>query len=139
MGTGAWQLLLATALVPAGQVIEGGVLSTTEKVVVHCAVLLDASLAVKVMVVWPADTRVPAVGDWVMVISPGDVQLSLAVVELTKLGTGTRQVAPAYACSGAGQTMVGAVTSFTVMVNVHWAVLSAPSVAVRVMVVVPKG
>ena len=63
LGTAAWQLVLALALVGAGQVTVGGVLSVTVKVVVQLALLPAASVAVTVIVWAPRPTIVPAAGD----------------------------------------------------------------------------
>ena len=59
--------------------ITGAVLSVTVKVVVQVAELLAASFTVRVTVVTPVETRVPAAGDWVMVRDEAAVQLSVAV------------------------------------------------------------
>ena len=50
LGTAAWQLAPALALVAAGQVTVGGVWSVTVKLVVQVALLPAASVAVTVMV-----------------------------------------------------------------------------------------
>ena len=63
LGTGAWQLAAALALVAAGQETVGGVLSVTVKVVVQEALLPAASVAVTVIGCAPRPTSVPAVGD----------------------------------------------------------------------------
>ena len=52
----------ADALVPAGQVTVGGVLSVTVNVVVQVFVLPAASVAVTVTVCEPGPTGVPAAG-----------------------------------------------------------------------------
>ena len=62
LGTAAWQLAFALAVVAAGQVTVGGVLSVTVKVVVQEALLPAASVAVTVIVCGPRPTIVPAVG-----------------------------------------------------------------------------
>ena len=62
-GTVAWQLASALALVGAGQLTVGGVLSVTVKLVVQEALLPAASVAVTVIVCVPRPTIVPAVGD----------------------------------------------------------------------------
>ena len=62
-GTAAWQLLSALALVGAGQLTVGGVLSVTVNVVLQVALLPAASVAVTVMVCAPRPTSVPAAGD----------------------------------------------------------------------------
>ena len=63
LGTAAWQLAPALALVAAGQVTVGGVLSVTVKLVVQVALLPAASVAVTVIVRAPRPTIVPAAGD----------------------------------------------------------------------------
>ena len=62
-GTAAWQLPSALALVGAGQVTVGIVVSFTVNVVVQVALLPAASVAVTVMVCAPNPTSVPAPGD----------------------------------------------------------------------------
>ena len=62
-GTAAWQLPLALALVGAGQVTVGTVVSFTVNVVVQVALLPAGSVAVTVMVCAPRPTNVPAAGD----------------------------------------------------------------------------
>ena len=63
LGTAAWQFASALALVAAGQVTVGGVLSVTVKLVVQVELLPAASVAVTVMVCEPKPTSVPAAGD----------------------------------------------------------------------------
>ena len=63
LGTAAWQLASASALVAAGQVTVGAVASETVKVVVQLALLPAASVAVTVIVCVPTPTNVPAAGD----------------------------------------------------------------------------
>jgi len=63
LGTAAWQLAPALALVAAGHVTVGGVLSVTVKLVVQVALLPAASVAVTVIVWAPNPTCVPAAGD----------------------------------------------------------------------------
>src|SRR5438445_11037388 len=53
LGTAAWQLAPALALVAAGQVTVGGVLSVTVKLVVQVPMLPAASVAVTVIVCAP--------------------------------------------------------------------------------------
>ena len=62
-GTAAWQAPSALALVGAGQLTVGGVLSVTVNVVLQVALLPAASVAVTVMVCAPRPTIVPAAGD----------------------------------------------------------------------------
>ena len=59
-------------LMSVGQVIVGGVLSVTVKVVVQVLELFAASVAVTVIVVVPIPTSVPADGVCDKVIEPGE-------------------------------------------------------------------
>ena len=63
LGTTAWQLAPALALVAAGQVTVGAVVSFTVNVVMQVALLPAASVAVTVIVCAPRPTNVPAAGD----------------------------------------------------------------------------
>jgi len=72
------------------------------------------------------------------VIALAALQLSLTVTPLRTLGTAAWQLAPALALVGAGQLTVGTVVSFTVNVVVQVVLLPASSVAVTVIVCVPK-
>ena len=63
VGTAAWQLALALAVVGAGQFTVGGVTSLTMNVVVQVELLPAASVAVTVMLFVPNPTIVPAAGD----------------------------------------------------------------------------
>ena len=62
-GTVAWQVPSALALVGAGQLTVGTVVSVTVKVVVQVALLPASSVAVTVIVFVPNPTSVPATGD----------------------------------------------------------------------------
>src|SRR5437870_7322086 len=66
------------------------------------------------------------------------LQLSLALTPPKTSGTAARQLVPALALEGAGQTTVGTVSSVTVKVVVQVALLVAASVAVTVIVCVPN-
>src|SRR6266704_6555427 len=66
------------------------------------------------------------------------LQLSLALTPPNTSGTAARQFVPALALVGAGQITVGAASSVTVKVVVQVALLPAASVAVTVIVCVPK-
>ena len=66
------------------------------------------------------------------------LQLSLAVTPLNTFGTAAWQVPSALALVGAGQFTVGTVASVTVKVVAQVALLPASSVAVTVIVFVPK-
>ena len=63
LGTAAWQLLSALALVGAGQLTVGTVVSFTVNVVVQVALLPASSVDATVMVCAPRPTIVPAAGD----------------------------------------------------------------------------
>src|SRR5258705_9942558 len=66
------------------------------------------------------------------------LQLSLALTPPNTSGTAARQFVPALTLVGAGQITVGAVSSVTVRVVVHVALLVAASVAVTVIVCTPN-
>src|SRR6185436_5220620 len=137
LGTAAWQLAPALAVEAAGQATIGGVLSVTVNVVVQVVLLPAASVAVTVIVCGPTPPIVPAAGDWVRVIAPAALQVSLTVTPLSTLGTAAWQLAPALAVEAAGQATVGGVLSVTVNVVVQVALLPAASVAVTVIVCGP--
>ena len=105
---------------------------------VQVAVLPDPSVAVSVIVVVPSPSVAPAAGDCVM--SGELVQLSVAVTELVRSGALPWQLPSAEMLAGveAHTVMVGAESSTTVWFTVHVAVLPDPSVAVNVIVVVPR-
>src|SRR2546425_12714991 len=86
-GTTAWQLPLALALVGAGQLTVGAVVSFAVNVVVQVALLPAGSVAVTVMVCAPRPTNVPAAGVWLKVILPAPAQPPLTVTPLRTLGT----------------------------------------------------
>src|SRR6185369_8783670 len=122
----------------AGQITVGGVVSLTVNVVVQVPLLPAASVAVTVIVCGPRPTRVPADGLWVSVIAALELQLSLTVTPPKTFGTAAWQLAPALAVDGAGQISVGGVASVTVTIVVQLALLPAASVAVTVIVCVPR-
>src|SRR5438105_10442435 len=86
-GTAAWQLPSALALVGAGQLTLGTVVSVTVNVVVQVALLPASSVAVTVMVFVPNPTSAPAAGDWTRVIPLVPLQLSLTVTPANTSGT----------------------------------------------------
>jgi hypothetical protein len=87
LGTAAWQLPFASALLAgAHAVMFGAVTSVTVKVVVQVDALLAASFTVIVTFVVPVPTSVPAAGDCVMT-KPAAPQLSVAVTLPLKSGT----------------------------------------------------
>ena len=77
--------------------MTGGVFSITVKLVVQFAELLAASVTVMIIVVTPVETRVPAIGDCVIVKADDAVQLSVAVTLAVKSGTIAWQLALAFA------------------------------------------
>ena len=108
----------------------------TVNVVVHVEELLDASIAVSVIVCGPKPTSVPAVGDCV-IVTP--LQLSVATTLVTKFGTAAWHELFADAdCGGAQVVITGGVVSSTVNVVVHVAELLEPSVTVIVTVCGPR-
>src|SRR3989454_8285593 len=66
------------------------------------------------------------------------LQLSLALTPPKTSGTAARQLVPALTLVGAGQLIVGAVSSVTVKVVVQVALLVAASVAVTVITCTPN-
>jgi len=72
----------------------------------------------------------------VIVIAPAAEQLSLALA--ATVGTAAWQFASALASGTVGQTTVGAVVSVTAKLVVQLALLPAASVAVTVIVCVPR-
>jgi len=138
LGTAAWQLASALAPGTGEQTTVGAVLSLTVKVVVQVALLPAASVAVTVIVCVPTPTTVPAAGDWLSVIEFVPLQFPVAVTPLNTLGTVAWQFASALAPGTAGQITVGTVLLVTVKVVVQLALLPAASVAVTVIVCVPR-
>jgi len=138
LGTAAWQLPSALAPGTGEQTTVGAVLSLTVKVVVQVALLPAASVAVTVIVCVPTPTTVPAAGDWLSVIEFVPLQFPVAVTPLNTLGTVAWQFASALAPGTAGQITVGTVLLVTVKVVVQLALLPAASVAVTVIVCVPR-
>src|SRR5437773_12106466 len=111
---------------------------STVKVVGQLAVFPAASVAVTVIVWVPRPTSVPAAGDWLKVIALAAVQASLTLTPLITLGTAAWQFPSALAPGTAEQITVGAVVSLTVKVVVQLALFPASSVAVTVIVWVPR-
>jgi hypothetical protein len=117
----------------AGQLSDGGVVSSTVTVNEQFVVLPDASVAVQVTVVVPFGNVEPDGGVQDAVI-PGQLSLDVAV----KLTTAEHCPESVPVVMFAGQFRVGASLSFTVTVNEQ---LAEPSllVAVQLTVVVPFG
>src|SRR5437899_7128504 len=111
LGTAAWQLPSALAPGTGEQTTVGAVLSLTVKVVVQVALLPAASVAVTVIVCVPTPTSVPAVGDWLNVISAASLQSSLTLTPPITSGTAASQL---LAPGTAEQIRIGAVLSVTV-------------------------
>src|SRR5438874_2355116 len=137
LGTAAWQVSSALAGCVAEQITVGALLSVTVKVVEQVALFPAASVAVTVIVFVPRPTRAPATGDWLKVIAPVAVQLSLTVTSPNTLGTAAWQFASALAPGAAEQTTLGGVVSVTVKVVEQAALLPAASVAITVIVCAP--
>src|SRR5438034_3990557 len=98
----------------AGQVIVGGALSTTLKVVVTTVVFPEVSLTVIVTVYEPTPTSVSAAGLCVISRFARGVQLSEATRFVMKFGTSTlSQVELTLAVTGAGAVTVGGTFSVT--------------------------
>src|SRR5439155_249018 len=116
----------------------GAVVVLTVKVVVQLALFPAASVAVTVIVWVPRPTRVPGAGDWLKAIALGALQSSLTLAPPMTLGTAAWQVSSALAGGVAEQIIVGALLSVTVKVVVQLALFPAASVAVTVMVCVPR-
>jgi hypothetical protein len=137
-GTAAWQFASALALESAGQFTVGAVVSVTVKLVVQVALLPVASVAVTVMVCAPRPISVPAAGDWLKVKPLVPLQPPLKVTPPRTSGTGAWQFASALALVASGQTTVGVALPLTVKRVVQVTLLPAASVAVTVIVFVPR-
>ena len=124
--------------VEAHTVIVGAVASTTVWFTVQVAVFPLPSVAVSVIVVVPKPNVAPATG--LCVIVGEAVQLSVAVTPPVKSGADAWQDPLAVMLAGveAQAVITGSVSSTTVWLTVQVAVFPAPSVAVSVIVVVPK-
>src|SRR5436309_303176 len=122
----AWQLLSALALVGAGQLTVGAVVSFTVKVVVQVALLPAPSVAVTVMVCAPNPTSVPATG-LRLNVNAFVPQPPLTVTPLKTLGTAVWQLPSALALESAGQLTVGNVLPVTVKLVVQVALFPAAS------------
>src|SRR5213595_2693601 len=138
LGTAAWQFISALAPGIGEQTTVGAVLSVTVKVVVQVALLPASSVAVTVIVWVPRPTSVPAAGDWLKVIALAALQASLTLTPPITLGRAAWQFPSALAPGTAEQVTVGAVLSVTVKVVVQVALFPAASVAVTVIVCVPR-
>src|SRR5436309_834382 len=138
LGDAGCVLASAKALGVAEQTTVGAVLSVTTKLVVQVALLPAASVAVTVIVVLTALTSVPAIGLCARVTALVGLQLSLTLTPPRTSGTAAWQFASAKALGVAEQTTVGAVLSVTTKLVVQVALLPAASVAVTVIVFVPR-
>ena len=138
LGTAAWQFPSALAPGTAEQITVGAVLSVTVKVVVQVALLAASSVAVTVIVWVPRPTSVPAAGDWLKVIAPAALQASPTLTPPVTFGTAAWQLPSALAPATAEQITVGAVLSVTVKVVVQLALFPDASVAVTVIVWMPR-
>src|SRR5947207_13492641 len=137
-GTAAWQVPLALALVGAAQLTVGTDVSLTVNVVVQVALLPASSVAVTVIVCAPRPTIPPRRSAYLKVIPLVPLQLSLAVTPPSTFGTAAWQLPSVLALVDAGQLTVGTVVSVTVKVVVQVGLLAASSVAVTVLVFVPR-
>src|SRR5436309_14934393 len=126
-GTAARQLVPALVLVGAGQITFGTVSSVTVKVALHLPLSLPTSVAVTVITCVPRPTSVPAAGDWLKVMPLVPLQLSLALTPRSEARRVGKQFVPRLTLVGAGQLIVGAVSSVTVKVVVQVALLVAAS------------
>src|SRR2546423_3542638 len=116
--------------------ITGGVVSTTDKIVLHVALLPEGSVAVTTMVCWPKPTSVPAAGFWLMPIELAAEQESVATACETRLGTATKQLVLEEMVTFPGQVSVGGVVSRTVTTTLTWADAPQGSVTLRVTTLV---
>ncbi len=137
-GTVAWQFPLALASGIAEQITLGAVVSVTVKLVLQVALFPAASVAVNVIVCIPIPSGVPVAGDWLKVIAPDAVQLSLTVTPPRTFGAVAWPLPSALAPEIAEQITLGAVVSVTVKLVVQVALFPAASVAVTVIVCVPS-
>ena len=71
------QPVSALAVWSSGHVSSGGVMSFTERIKLQ-TVMFTPSLAVRVMIIDPVSTIVPAIGSWVILVT---AQLSVAVAK----------------------------------------------------------
>ena len=122
----------ALTVIFAGQVIVGGVVSTTVTVKVHWLLLPAASRAVLVTMVVPAENVEALAGVLTRLVTP---QLSVAVT--VKLTLRVHPPPVGLTEMFAGQVIAGGCASRTVTVNVHWLLLPELSNALLVTVVVP--
>src|SRR6266542_4252171 len=137
-GTAAWQVPSTLTFGVAEQVTTGAVVSVTVNSVVQVPLLPAASVAVTVIVFVPKPSSVPAAGDWLTLIAPVGVQPSLTVTPLRMFGTAAWQVPSTLTFGIAEQVTTGAVVSVTVNSVVQGPLLPTASVAVTVIVCVPK-
>ena len=125
-----------TTFILAGQVIVG-TLPSTVTVNEHVAVLLLASVTLKVLVVIPGGNNRP-LGDPVVWVVTALGQLSVPtgvgkVINLVHVAISTLAIILA------GHTMTGSILSTTVTVKLHVDVLLLWSVTLNVFVVTPTG
>src|SRR5436309_13633715 len=138
LGTAAWQLSSALAGCVAEQITVGALLSVTVKVVVQVALFPAVSVARSEERRVGRQSRVPGAGDWFKAIALGALQLSLTLAPPMTLGTAAWQLSSALAGCVAEQLTVGVLLSVPVMVVVQVALFPAASVAVTVIVWVPR-
>src|SRR5688572_27620135 len=115
------------------ELMTGGVLSATVKVVVQVPIWPAGSTAWTVTVCTPGPRRVPAAG--VCVTVDGPLQLSITIAAPAKSGTAAFPSASTSAFAGAGQVTWGtARLPTTVKVVEHVLALPEASVTVRLIV-----
>ncbi len=126
--------LVASAVISAGTVTTGSVVSRTVTVKVADPVLPAVSVAEQVTVVVPSGKVLPDAGVQTGVIEPSTVSVAVAV----NVTTAPAELVASVVIS-AGTVTTGSVVSRTVTVKVADPVLPAVSVAEQVTVVVPSG
>jgi hypothetical protein len=123
-----------SAVMSAGQVMTGGVVSTMVTSKQQVAVLPESSVAVQQTSVVPSGNVLPEAGTH----ETGTLASQTSVAVAVKF-TCAPFVPVHSAVMSAGQVMTGGVVSETVTSNEHWAELFASSVEVHVTMVVPCG
>jgi len=124
---------LADTVTFAGQLIVGGVLSSTITRCVHVAVFPLPSVTVQVTKFVPSGKTAGA-----LLVTDATLQLS-PVTALPKVTLTAVQPALTDTVTSAGQVIVGGVVSRTITRCVHVALFPLPSVTVQVTTFVPSG
>jgi hypothetical protein len=123
----------------AGQVIDGGVLSTKNAVNVQVAVFPARSVAVKVIGILLIEAAMIVLGSGLCVIVTVPEQLSVAVALPVRLPRVLVQLAPLKKVIFGPQVITGGVLSITVTICVQVELLPERSVAVHITVAGPSG